>query len=541
MSSSAGETDHGGARQLGESDPALLRALADPASYGCAVVTVHETHASWVFVADERAYKIKKPVVLGFLDYGTLASRRAACIEEVRINRALAPDVYVGVREIVRTATGYAFASPEEETEGRVVEYAVEMRSFDEADTLAGLIRSQTLTSVHLVAVAHRLAAFHRDAPAAAGGSPRQVLEMWQQNLGALESAEPLALPVDALQHFAEMFVTVHAREIERRVRAGLIRDGHGDLRCDHVLVLPSVRVVDRIEFDASLRRGDIARDVAFLTMDLEAHGQRWAAEELLAAYRGCGMDAGSDALLAFYGAHWALVRAKVALISAAETDDERGAALVEKARSRSVLSETLCWRARGPVALVICGTSATGKSTLAAELARRSGLEVLSSDAIRKAAVGLPPTGRGAPEHYSLQVTHRVYELLGIRAVDLLDRHAGVIVDATCRSRAERSTLLGRIDRTGVPRLVVRCSVPLEIALQRARRRTSDPERVSDAGAQIVADQHHSFEPLEELAPRDVLELDTRLALGMQAAAVTRALDCLQSVRAGAPLGGLA
>ncbi|HEY4895969.1 MAG TPA: hypothetical protein VII01_07745, partial [Solirubrobacteraceae bacterium] len=163
MSSSSAQ--HGRFARTGDVAPALLRALSNPATYGCAAVDVHETHASRVFVAGGRAYKVKKPVAFGFLDYSTLGRRHRACVEEVRINQELAPGLYVGVRAIVRTEMGYAFAPPNEEAAG-AVEYAVEMRSFDESDTLSGLIRSEALTAEHLEAVARRLAEFHRTAPA---------------------------------------------------------------------------------------------------------------------------------------------------------------------------------------------------------------------------------------------------------------------------------------------------------------------------------------------------------------------------------------
>ncbi|MGO9319490.1 MAG: AAA family ATPase [Solirubrobacteraceae bacterium] len=496
---------------------------------------MHETHASWVFVAGERAYKVKKPVALGFLDYSTPERRHRACIEEVRVNQELAPGIYLGVRAIVRTGTGFAFA-PDDRT-SQAVEYAVEMRSFDEADTLAGLIAREALSPEHLEAVARRLVAFHRSAPVAPGGGAAEVLGVWRQNVSELRGAAGrlLELPVDLAEGFGEMFVRVHEREIERRRDAGLVRDLHGDLRCEHVLAIPSVRIVDRIEFDPSLRRGDVARDLAFLTMDLEAHGQRWAAETLLSAYRASGMDAGSDALLCFYGAHLALVRAKVALIAAAEHDGERSTELLAQARSMWTLAERLCWRARAPVALVICGPSASGKSTLAAELADRSGFAMLSSDAVRKSAAGLGATERAGPEHYSHRFTHRTYELLAGQAHELMRRGVGVIVDATCRSRADRSTLLGRLARTGMPRLVVRCEIPLEVALARAARRERDPARVSDASPQIVAEQYRSFQPLEELPREDVLELDTLAPLDTQASTVARALDRLLRARAGA------
>jgi aminoglycoside phosphotransferase family enzyme/predicted kinase len=529
---SSKEIDRGAPRDRRCTESALLLALANPATYGGVHVTVHETHASWVFVAGERAFKIKKPVALGFLDYSTAARRHAACVEEVRVNQELAPDVYLGVRAIVRTDTGFAFTADHEAPEA--VEYAVEMRSFDESDTLAGLIASEALTSGHIEALARRLAEFHRIAPVVAGGGVTQVLDECLQNIRELrEASQPLELPVSLAESFVEMFVRVHAGEIERRRGAGLVRDVHGDLRCEHVLLTPSVRIVDRIEFDPLLRHSDIACDLAFLTMDLEAHGQLWAAERLLSVYRDCGMDTGGDALLSFYGANRALVRAKVALIGAAEHDDALRTALLAQTRSMWVLAERLCWRARAPLALVVCGPPASGKSTLAGELSSRSGFDVLSSDVVRKSAAGLKATDRAAPEHYSHRFTHHTYELLARQAHDLISHGNGVIVDATCGSRADRSTLLGRLGRMGVPRLVVRCEIPLGVALRRAAQRLGDPHRVSDASPEIVAEQYHSFQPLEELPPNNVFELNTQLPLDTQAFRVTRAVDRLLSTGA--------
>ena len=168
-------------------DPSLLQALATPAMYrGAPPVVVHETHASWVFVAGERAFKVKKPVTLGFLDYGTLELRHNACREEVRVNRELAPGVYLGVRAIVPDGEGFRIAA--DGTPG-AVEYAVEMQTFDERDTLAGLIEAGTLTREHVAAVARRLAAFHRSAAVVDDWDARQVLGMWRRNVAELERA----------------------------------------------------------------------------------------------------------------------------------------------------------------------------------------------------------------------------------------------------------------------------------------------------------------------------------------------------------------
>ncbi len=491
---------------------------------GSLPVLVHETHASWVFVAGDRAYKIKKPVALGFLDYSTLSRRHAACREEVRVNQELAPGIYLGVRALVKTPHGFRFAA---EGTPKAVEYAVEMQSFDEADTMEGMIAAGALTPAHIQDIARRLASFHRSAPRVAGGSPTEVLESWRANMQELGRLErPGRWHMDIMGRFGEAFVNAHTSEIGQRVRDGCVRDGHGDLRCKHVLVRLAVRVVDRIEFDPALRHTDVAAEVAFLTMDLEAHGQACAAREFVSAYVQAGGSPGSEALRSFYAAHRALVRAKVTLIDAAEHEPNVRGARIECAQRLWTLAERLCWRARRPLAIVVCGPAASGKSTLAAELSRRAQLPVVSSDVVRKQLAGLAIDERARPEHYTDEFTRRTYGLLADEALGHLRGGDGVIVDATCRTRSQRELLLRGLDQCAMTRLVVFCQVRFETALARAAQRMQSPERVSDATPRIVAEQFRSFQPLDELPVGSLLALDTDLTIDVQAATVTRAVD---------------
>ena len=487
-------------------------------------VVVHETHASWVFVAGDRAYKVKKPVALGFLDYSTLERRHRACREEVRVNQALASDLYLGVRAIVKTRRGFRLAP---DGARGAVEYAVEMRSFREEDTFAGLIAAGSLTGARVVAVAHLLADFHRSAAMVTDWGPDRVLAGWRGNLEELRRmSNPAGWRLDVAAGFGESFVKAHAPELRRRALLGLARDGHGDLRCEHVLAVGAVRIVDRIEFDPAFRHTDIACDLAFLAMDLEAFGQRWAAEELIGAYRRNGLDLGSEALLAFYGAHRAFVRAKVALIAAGE-HHAGGARAEQLARAEAMwaLGERLCWRAREPLALILCGPAASGKSTLAQELSRRSGFEVLSSDAIRKLGAGLAVSERAGSELYDPAVSRATYERLGLDAKAKLESGRAVIVDATCRLRSDRARLFEPVSQSRAPFLAVRCSIPLAVALERAHRRMQ-ARHVSDATPEIVAEQFRSFEELEELPAAAVYECDTQRPLGAQVDEVAHALD---------------
>ena len=505
------------ARGAADARSDVLAALASPATYpGHPEVSVHETHASWVFVAGDRAYKVKKPVELGFLDYRTLAQRRACCREEVRVNQELAEGIYLGVRAVLAGEPGIRLAG---EGAPGAIEYAVEMRRFREADTYAGLIAAGALTRAHVTAAARRIAAFHRAAPVVDEWGADRALALWQRNLLELQRVlHPAEWQPELLAGFGAAFVGAHGSEIERRARAGLARDGHGDLRCEHVLWGPTVRVVDRIEFDPALRRTDVACDLAFLTMDLEALGQRWAALALVSAYSEAGGDPGDEALLSFYAAHRAFVRAKVALLAG---DQERAASLWS-------LGERLCWRARAPIAVVICGPAATGKSVLAGELARRTQVAVASSDAVRRRLAGVAAAERTRPEHYTPEFTRRTYRELGREAAAALRDDGAVIVDATCRSRAQRDLVLGPLRAAGLTPLVIRCEVPLELARERARRRLHDAARASDATPEIVAMQFADFEEPENGHEGSVVRLRTDAELAGQVGAVQRGADGL-------------
>lgn len=505
---------------------ALVRALASPELYpGHPPVEVRETHASWVFLAGDHAYKVKKPVQLAFLDYSSLAARRAACHEEVRVNRALAPSIYRGVVAIVRDREG-TLRYAEEDAPG-AVEYAVKMHRFDETATLQGAIDAHTLSSAAIRATAVRIADFHRGAARLAAPEPATMLAAWRKNLAEIERLEhPPTWRLAAMGACAEAFAAAHGQELVHRSRAGYIRDCHGDLRCEHILLGRSIRIVDRVEFDPALRRMDVARDLAFLAMDLEAQGRRQAARELVSAYRHAGGRPGSAPLRAFYGAYWALVRAKVALVAAAEhTGTARRRERTRAARLWR-LAERLCWRARLPLAIVVCGPPASGKSTLAAALKRASGLPVVSSDALRKRRAGLAPTARLGPAHYTQAASLATYELLCREALTLLERSEGVIVDASCVVRRERAILFDGLRATPARLLVVRCQVPLATALARACARTGAPLRVSDATPAVAAARAREFEPLDELPTRSVLALDAEAELGAQLAAVASAVD---------------
>jgi aminoglycoside phosphotransferase family enzyme/predicted kinase len=474
-------------------------------------VPVRETHISWVFLAGERAYKLKKPIVLAFLDYGTPERRRRMCAEEVRLNRRLASDTYLGVRAIVPTAAGLELA---QDDDPRAIDYVVEMRRYEERDTLAATFERGELIRTQVVELAGRLARFHADSPRARSGEDgaEAVDREVQRNVEELLAVAPSGgerRQIRVLARFLSAFVTARAETFDARAARGCTRECHGDLRAEHVVLHPFVSVVDCVEFDVGLRTLDVADDLAFLIMDLAALGGEAIARELVDAYRGAGGDCGDDALLAFFAVHRALVRAKVLLVRAGQSPPASAAYGHASAAARELiaLAARFAWRARMPLAIVLCGVPASGKSLLAAALAGASGWPHVCSDVVRKGLAGITPTERASPEHYGEQWTRATYSELGRRAAADVGAHGGVLVDATCRHRRDRDAFRDSF-ADAAPLLFVECLTPAEVLARRAAAREHDRHRVSDATLDVVMRERHAWEPLDEVPARAHLML---------------------------------
>jgi aminoglycoside phosphotransferase family enzyme/predicted kinase len=507
--------------------PPIVRALLDPAAYPeprPAAVELRQTHISYVLLAGERVYKIKKPVALGFLDYSTPARRAYYCRREVALNRRFAPDVYLGVVPIVERGRAVRVGG-----RGRVIERAVLMRRLPEDGMLTHLLEAGAATPALLEQIARRVAAFH--ATAAAGprvaryGRPGAVRHTVGSNLA--RCAPYVGRTLDAatyehLQAWNATYLREHRALLERRVAERRIRDGHGDLHAASICVDDGQIVLfDGIDFSSRLRCTDVAAEVAFLAMDLDRYGRTDLREAFVAAYVAASGDAELPALLPFYQGYRATVRGLVASIAADEGSFDAAGRDAQRALARGYFALARHAYADGaprPLLLLLGGLPASGKSTLARALAGRLALVPLNSDVERKAGAGLAPTARHAADDgaglYSAAATEATYAALLDAARGWLERGVSVALDASFRRADHRAAAVALAEGLGVPWLAVECACAPAIARARLAARARDTRAVSDADWAVYQQLATEWEPWRELPAARYRRVNTGRAL---------------------------
>lgn len=471
----------------------LIEALGSPEAYPHPVDRIHvvQTHASCVFLTGPYAYKIKKPVDFGFLDYSTLELRRRYCREELRLNRRFCPEVYLDVAPITAAGAALRMAG-----EGPPVEWALRMRQLPEEDLLSSRLAAGRVDRADMERVARRIARIHWEAPSSReirkAGSIETITRNVEENFDQTADRVGWELPAEhftAIRQFAERMLRDGGYLFVRRVREGWIRDGHGDLRAQNICLYPGlsdgIQILDCIEFAERFRWGDVAADLAYLAMDLDLAGRADLRRTLVEHYQEATGDAGLPDILPFYLCYRAYVRGKIALLAGGEPEipEEQRQEHLRTAAAAFDLARSYTERPAVARLILMSGYSGSGKSVLARELARRLGAVRLSTDEVRKEPAA------DAPD-YSREGRRRIYTHLYERAEELLTPGETVILDATFLDAEERERAVAAARRSKAQRWLLACHCAEEVIRQRLADRSRQGTDTSDADLAVYEAQ---------------------------------------------------
>lgn len=488
---------------------ALVRALMNPAAYPHPVKEIRllETHISYVLLTGQFAYKIKKAVNPGFLDFTRLAQRRFFCDEELRLNRRLAPDLYLEVVAICGSPAGIYIDGA-----GQAVEYAVKMREFPQSALLDRCLSEGQLTPAQIDMLADRVAHFHAQAARAGAGddygTPTAVWLPVSQNFNQLREELPVVpgegsdlASLNALESWTRDEYVRLRRFLTARKYDGFVRECHGDLHLGNIAWIDDApQIFDCIEFNANLRWIDVMSEVAFLVMDLEERGYPDYARRFLNRYlENTGDYAGLQAL-PFYLVYRALVRAKVASLRSTQ---EGGVAGQEQG---ALCAQYLAYahRARTPKRpwlLLMHGLSGAGKTTVSQRIVERTGAVRLRSDVERKRLCGMHPLARGTAAVdagiYDAETTRATYQCLDQLARQVIEAGFRVVVDASSLQSWQRELIRSQARAQSVPFRLLSCRASRSSLRDRLVAREKAGNDPSDAGVAVLQHQLRSSEPL--------------------------------------------
>lgn len=500
----------------------LVEAMSKPSFYPHMPdrVEVIQTHISYIFIAGDYVYKVKKAVDFGFLDFSTLEKRKYYCYEELRLNRRLAPEIYLDVVEIYEDAEGNLLL----ENGGKIIEYAVKMKKLPQERMLDTLLPEGKIDMSVMDSLARKLVDFH--GRAATGGEidliggVETIRKNHDENFEQTKRYINITIPENSYRFIKSYVYRFMEREkflLKKRVADHKIRDCHGDLHLEHICITDDdILIFDCIEFNERFRYSDVADEVAFLAMDLDYNGYPDYADAFVDFYIKHSGDQDMSTLLGFYKCYCAYVRGKVDsfIIDDSEIGEEEHKKAVKVASRYFDLAYTYAARLEKPALILTAGLMGSGKSVLAGNIAPRLGAEIIRSDVIRKEMQGISPTERHYEDFekgiYSDGVSRETYEMALDLAEEKLREGKSVIIDASYKRRDERVRAYDTAARLNADFFVIECVCAEEIIKKRLDSRMVDAGRVSDGRWEIFQAQKEDFDKITEVTERYHIIIDT-------------------------------
>ena len=489
----------------------MLKYLMKPEAYPepTGRVELIQTHVSCIFLTDRYAYKVKKPVDFGFLNFSTIDRRRFYCNEEVRLNRRLCPDMYEGVVEIHETPTGAAFYGT-----GKTLDYAVKMKRLPADRMLDRLIESDSVSEAEMKQIARVIACFHRDAATsetiAEYGHIERIMFNWQENFDQVVAFEDTTLPAhdrELIRSYIFSIAGNNRQLFEQRVSDGFIRECDGDIHLENIcLHNGAVLIFDCIEFNERFRFSDTAADIAFLLMDLDFHGRHELADHVITEYVNASGDTGVTALIDFYKIYRACVRGKVESIRMTDSGIDPVARELAGIRASRYFRLACGYIARlhlKPTLFITCGLMGVGKSTLAQQLCFELGIGLYGSDSTRKGLEGItehqPVRNAFGDGLYNREMTDFTYTELLRLAGDELARGRSAVLDASFIRREYRDRFAHLARQAAVPFVILNISCSDTENRRRLAQREQTGASVSDGRLELLAPQSTHFEPPDD------------------------------------------
>jgi len=508
--------------------PRLIEAMLCPEFYPHPVhepIRLVQTHISYVLLTGQHAYKLKKPVNLGFLDFSSLEKRHFYCTEEVRLNSLYSPALYLEVLSIAKRGGHFAFGTDTEFD--TIVEYAVHMREFDDRNLLYNVFECGELNENHVLEIARKLSDVHRTAKTSdairAYGRATCIAEMASENY---EEIRPFIGTTETEQFFLEThaftdrFIAENSSLFCNRIDEKKIRECHGDLHLKNICIYEGrIQFFDRIEFSEQLKNIDVIYDLAFLAMDLQYRSRNDLANVLINNYLERTGDYEGAELLPLYLTMRACVRGKVnSMLSA---DEHLSDAESERAKDEAHIYFEHAWRYtqhRESALIVMCGLSGSGKSTVARNLAKKIDAIHIRSDAIRKHIAGVQLDDHGQ-EIYTPELTRQTYEHLALLGNRIAAGGQNVILDAKFGERAFRRHVIEDSRRAKRSLRFLWCNAEAPVLEARLRSRKGD---ISDAGPHLHEQQVAEFEEFTHEEKMFVTPIDTERPVDIDALART-------------------